>query len=313
MTWKGPRYRRQRLNRSQLVVPGNRASMVAKALRSDADIVLIDLEDSVAPMEKPRARSTIIEILNAVERPEIVVSVRINAADTPYMYRDLVDIVEQAGDRLDLLMVPKVSCSVEVAALDMLVTQIEQARGWSHRIGLELLIETATGIENAMVIATASPRSESLHFGPLDYAASIGVGMRASTADADHPEPDDSMNYPMARIVTVARANGLRAVDGPYADYTDGVGFERAARRARRLGFDGKWAIHPDQIPLANGIMGPAEEDVQMARRIMAALSGVDKPAVAALDGRMIDGASLRHARDVIAQADQIKERNRGR
>ena len=249
-------------------------------------------------------------------------SVRINGLDTHYMYRDVVDVVEQAGERLDLIMIPKVGTASDVYAIDMLVTQIENAKGYSKRIGFEHIIETALGMQNVTEIAAASRRNESLHFGVADYAASTRArttvigGVNRDYAVLTDPDADggrevhwgDMWHYAVARMVVAARANGLRPVDGPFGDFSDPDGFTAAARRAAVLGCEGKWAIHPSQIELANEVMSPSEEEVTRARRILEAMDQAAKEGKGAvsLDGRLIDYASIRQAEVLVQKAQQI-------
>ena len=314
-----------RLNRSQLSVPGTSARFIEKAAASAADVVMLDLEDAVAVGDKAAARKTVIAALNDVDWGERTVSVRINALDTPFMYRDLIEVVEQGGPRLDLIMVPKVNLAADVHVLDVLLSQIEAATGRARPVGLELQIESAQGLQNADAIAAASPRIESLHFGPGDYAASIG----ARTTSIGGPVPDyalladadpsgararhlaDPWHYAMARIVIAARAAGIRPLDGPYGDFRDADGLAWSAARAAALGFDGKWAIHPDQIAPINAAFSPRPDEVERARRILDALksgAAAGRGAVV-LDGRMIDAASIRQAEGLVEKARRIEGR----
>lgn len=311
-----------RLNRSELAVPGSQPKMFEKAAASDVDVIFLDLEDAVAPDEKAQARKNIIEALNDIDWGRKTMSVRINGLDTHYMYRDVVDVVEQAGSRLDLIMVPKVGTASDVYAVDMLLTQIEDAMGFEKRIGLEHIIETALGMQNIHEIAAASKRNESLHFGVADYAAST----RARTTNIGGVNPDysvltdpaddgsrdihwgDMWHYAVARMVVAARANGLRPIDGPFGDFKDADGYRAAARRAAVLGCEGKWAIHPSQIGLANEVMSPSEADITKAKRILEAMAQAEaegKGAVS-LDGRLIDYASIRQAQVLVDKAEQI-------
>ncbi|MHA7774936.1 HpcH/HpaI aldolase/citrate lyase family protein [Roseibium sp. M-1] len=311
-----------RLNRSELAVPGSQPEMFEKAAASAADVIFLDLEDAVAPDEKDQARKNIIQALNDIDWHGKTMSVRINGLDTHYMYRDVVDVVEQAGAHLDLLMIPKVGTAADVYALDMLVTQIETARGYQKRIGFEHIIETALGMQNVHAIASASKRNESLHFGVADYAASTRArttiigGVNPDYAVLTDPAGDgarethwgDMWHYALARMVVAARANGLRPVDGPFGDFKDPDGYRAAARRAAVLGCEGKWAIHPSQIALANEVMSPSDAEVTKAQRIleaMAAAAEAGKGAVS-LDGRLIDYASIRQAEVLVAKAGQI-------
>lgn len=311
-----------RLNRSELAVPGSSPHLFEKASNSAADVILLDLEDAVAPAQKAQARKAVIEALNDVDWGTKTLSVRLNGLDTQFMYRDAVDIVEQGGERLDLLMIPKVGNARDVYALDMLITQIEKAASRRKRLGFELLIETALGMQNLPEIAQASTRNESLHFGVADYAASI----RARTTMIGGPNPDygvltgdvsdpnrdyhwgDMWHYAISRLVVTARAHGLRPIDGPFGDFSDEAGFQAQANRAAVLGCEGKWAIHPKQIAPANACMGASAAEVAKARRILEAMeqAQIEGRGAVSLDGRMIDIASIRQAEALIAKADQL-------
>lgn len=311
-----------RLNRSELAVPGSNAKLFEKAAKSAADVIFLDLEDAVAPDDKPQARKNIIQAIGDVDWGIKTLAVRINGLDTHFMYRDVVDVLEQCSGRLDLIMIPKVGTAADVYAVDMLVTQIEAAMGRKKRIGFELIIETALGMQNIHEIAAASPRNESLHFGVADYAAST----RARTTSIGGANPDyavltdaneggtrdthwgDMWHYAISRMVVAARANGLRAVDGPFGNFSDAEGYRSAARRAAVLGCEGKWAIHPSQVALGNEVFSPSEKDVAQARRIIAAMKEAEaqgKGAVS-LDGRLIDYASIRQAEVLVKKAEEI-------
>ncbi len=301
-----------RLQRSELAVPGSNPTLFDKAAKSNADYVFLDCEDAVAPDDKEQARKNIIAGLRDIDWGHKTISVRINGLDTHYMYRDVVDILEQAGDCVDTILIPKVGTAEDVYAVDMMVTQIETAVGLKNKIGLECLIETALGGANVMAIANASKRLEALHFGVADYAASL----RARTTVIGGLNPDyicagalnDQWHAAQVNMLTACRAYGLRAIDGPFGDFNDADGFREAARRVAALGYEGKWAIHPSQIDLANEVMSPPDAEVTRARQIVTALAEAAKAGkgAAQLDGKMIDLASERMARNVIAQADQI-------
>jgi malyl-CoA/(S)-citramalyl-CoA lyase len=311
-----------RLNRSELAVPGSSPKLFEKAAKSAADVIFLDLEDAVAPDDKPQARKNIIEAINDVDWGNKTLAVRINGLDTHYMYRDVVDVVENAGERIDLIMIPKVGTASDVYAVDMLVTQIEAAKGRKKRIGFELIIETALGMANINEIATASKRNESLHFGVADYAASTkaqttGIGGPnpsygiLTDKDGDKPRDyhwGDMWHYATARMVVAARAAGLRPVDGPFGDFSDPEGFKAHARRAAVLGCEGKWAIHPSQIALANEVFSPSEAEVAKAKRILEAMIQAQKEGrgAVALDGKLIDFASIRQAEVMVKKAEQI-------
>jgi malyl-CoA/(S)-citramalyl-CoA lyase len=315
-----------RLNRSELAVPGSNASFIEKAAQSDADVVFLDLEDAVAPPDKERARKQVIEALQELDWRDKAISVRVNGLDTPYMYRDVVDVMEQAGDRLDLLMIPKVGTAADVYMVDALVNQIEMAKGYRGRVGFELIIETALGMQNVHEIAAASDRNESLHFGVADYAAST----QARTISIGGSQPDyhtltdpssdgsrerhlgDMWHYALARMVVAARANGLRPLDGPFGDHSDPQGYESKAQAAAVLGCEGKWAIHPSQVALANRVFSPSEEETDYARRVLAAMQQAEEEGRGAvsLDGRLIDLASIRQAEVMVRKAQVIEAKS---
>ncbi|MCR9219167.1 MAG: CoA ester lyase [Alphaproteobacteria bacterium] len=314
-----------RLNRSELAVPGSRPEMFEKAAQSDVDVIFLDCEDAVAPDDKEQARRNIIQALNEIDWGTKTLSVRINGLDTHYMYRDVVDILEQGGERLDLIMIPKVGTAADVYAVDMLVTQIEAATKRKKRIGFEHIIETALGMANVDAIAAASPRNESLHFGVADYAASTkarttviggphpnyGVLTDRDEADPDAPRAyhwGDMWHYAISRMVVAARANGLRPIDGPFGDFSDPDGYRAQANRAGVLGCEGKWAIHPSQIALANELFSPSDAEVTKARRILEAMEQAQREGKGAvsLDGRLIDLASIRQAENLVQKADAI-------
>jgi len=311
-----------RTNRCELAVPGSRPELFEKAAKSAADVIFLDLEDAVAPDQKEQARKNIIQALNEVDFGQKTVSLRINGLDTHYMYRDVVDVLEQGGERLDLIMIPKAGTASDIYALDMLVTQIETATRRRKPIGFEMIIETALGMANVEAIAAASTRNESLHFGVADYAASTG----ARTTGIGGPHPDygvltdpsddgsreyhwgDMWHYAIARMVVAARANGLRPIDGPFGDFSDPEGFRAQARRAAVMGCEGKWAIHPSQIALCNDVYSPSEAEVTKARRILDAMEQAQKEGkgAVALDGKLIDIASIKQAQNMVRLAEQL-------
>jgi malyl-CoA/(S)-citramalyl-CoA lyase len=311
-----------RLNRSELAVPGSNPSLFEKAAKSAADVIFLDLEDAVAPDDKVQARKNIIEALRDIDWGAKTMSVRINGLDTHYMYRDVVDVLEQGGERLDLIMIPKAGTAGDIYAVDMLVTQIEAAMGRKKRIGFEMIIETALGMANVDAIAAASKRNESLHFGVADYAAStkarttvIGGPNKLygvlTDQEGDAPREyhwGDMWHYAVARMVVAARANGLRPIDGPFGDFSDADGFRAQANRAAALGCEGKWAIHPSQIALANEVNSPSEAEVTKAKRIIDAMKQATKEGkgAVALDGRLIDIASIKQAEVMVSKAKQI-------
>lgn len=300
---------RVRLQRSELAVPGSRSELFEKAAAGAADYVFLDLEDAVAPPDKERARDNVIAGLLGLNWQEQgkTVSVRINGIDTHYMYRDLIDVVERAGHRIDTILVPKVGVAADVYLVDALLTQIEHAVRIPRRIGIEVLIETALGMSNVEAIAAASPRLEAMHFGVADYAASV----RARTTSIGGLTPDypgDQWHYGISRMVVACRAHGLRAIDGPFGDFKDADGYAAAARRAAALGCEGKWAIHPAQIESANAIFTPSDAEVGRARRILEAIVEAEAQGrgAAQLDGKMIDAASARMAQNIVALAESL-------
>ena len=311
-----------RLNRSELAVPGSNPSLFEKAAKSAVDVIFLDLEDAVAPDDKVQARKNVIEAINDVDWGTKTLSVRINGLDTHYMYRDVVDILEQTKGRLDLIMIPKVGTAADVYAVDMLVTQIEDGMGAKKRIGFEHIIETALGMANVDEIAAASKRNESLHFGVADYAASTkarttviggpnalyGVLTDQEDGKARDYHWGDMWHYAVSRMVVAARANGLRPIDGPFGDFSDPDGFKAQANRAACLGCEGKWAIHPSQIALANEVNSPSEAEVTKAKRILEAMAQAQKEGkgAVALDGRLIDIASIKQAEVMVKKAEQI-------
>ncbi len=312
---------RPRLQRSELAVPGSNTALFEKAAASAADIVFLDVEDAVAPDDKEQARRNIVQGLNDLDWGAKTMMVRINGLDTHYMYRDVIDIVE-ACPRLDMILIPKAGTAADVYAIDMLVTQIEAAKRREKRLGFEVLIETALGMANVEAIAQSSRRLEAMSFGVADYAAST----RARTTVIGGVNPDygvltdrdgsnhrdfhwaDPWHFAQSRMMVACRAYGLRPIDGPFGDFDDPDGFRAAARRAAVLGFEGKWAIHPSQIALANEVFSPAEAEISRARKILEAMAQAAREGRGAvsLDGRLIDIASIRMAEALIAKADQI-------
>ena len=311
-----------RLHRSELAVPGTNISLFEKAAKSAADIIFLDCEDAVAPDDKEKARKNIIQGLNEINWGTKIMMVRINGLDTQYMYRDVVDIVEGCA-RLDMILIPKVGVPADVYAVDMMVTQIESAKKRSKRIGFEVLIETALGMANVEAIAQSSKRLEAMSFGVADYAASTRArttvigGVNKDSGVLTDKDANGNRQYfwtdpwhaAQTRMMVACRAYGLRPIDGPFGDFNDPDGFIAAANRAAVLGYEGKWAIHPSQIELANKVFTPSEAEVTKARRIMEAMAQAAKEGKGAvsLDGRLIDIASIRMAEALIKKAEAIR------
>ena len=276
-----------RINRSQLFVPGSKPDLFEKASASNADIICLDLEDAVAPQDKEQAKENVIKALNNHDFGKKTISVRINGLDTHYCYRDVVDLMENGGERLDLIMIPKVGVPEDVYAIDMLVTQIE-----------------------------------SLHFGYADYAAS--VRMRTTNIGGSNQDYsiltdeidgerkthwNDMWHYPISKMTTIGRAHGVRIIDGPFGDFSDPDGFKSHARRTAILGCEGKWAIHPSQVDLANEVFTLPEKEVQKARDILEAMKKAQESGAGAatLNGKLIDAASIRQAEQIIEQTKLIE------
>ncbi len=302
----------QRVQRCELAVPGSNPGMFEKALNSGVDFIFLDLEDAVAPDDKLQARKNVIEAINDLdwEGHGITVSVRINGLDTQYMVRDVVDLMEQCGEKLKTILIPKVGVYADVYMVEAMVNQLEMQQGLKNRIGIECLIETALGMANVEDIAKQGAlggRLEALHFGVADYAASN----RARTVNIGGLNPDypaDQWHFALSRMIVACRAYGLRPIDGPFGDIKDPEGYKLAAKRGAALGCEGKWAIHPSQIELANEVFTPPAEEVEKARRILDALkeAAAQGKGAASLDGRLIDAASEKMANNIVKTAETI-------
>src|SRR3954447_20527985 len=293
-----------RSRRTCHAVPGSSERFIAKAVGLDADEIFLDLEDAVAPGEKEAARARVIEALNALDFGGKTVVVRVNGTDTPHYYKDLIGVVEGAGARLDAVMLPKVRTPGDVEMTDKLLTQIELARGLeAGRIGIEAQIEDATGLLACEAIAAASPRMETLIFGPGDYSASVGIPITTIGAAPDG-YPGDHLNHVYSRLVVAARAAGIQAIDGPYGRVGDEEGLRARARLARALGLDGKWTIHPGQIAVVNEVFSPEREEWERAEAMLAAYEDAYRAGrgAAVFEGEMIDEANRKMA-DRIAQS----------
>lgn len=305
-----------RPNRCQLFGPGSRPAIFAKMAGSAADVVNLDLEDSVAPGDKDAARGNVIAATHEIDWGGKQLSVRINGLDTPWWYRDVVDLVEQAGERLDAVMIPKVGCAADVYAVDALVTSVERAKGRRKPLALEVIIESAAGITHVGEIAAASPRLQAMSLGAADFAASMGMQTTGigGTQENYYMLHDgarywaDPWHWVQAAIVAACRTHGVLPVDGPFGDFSDDEGFRAQARRAAVLGMVGKWAIHPRQVALANEVFTPSADAVAEARAILAAMAAAKArgEGAAVYRGRLVDIASIRQAEGIVRQAEMI-------
>jgi malyl-CoA/(S)-citramalyl-CoA lyase len=316
------------LYRSKLFLPGSQIKFFEKAAKGPADVVCLDLEDAVAPADKVQARTNVVRALNEVDFGDKIVTVRVNGLDTHLAYRDIIDLVELGGERLDAIMIPKVGVAADLYAVDMLITQASKAVGRKKRIKLEVILETALGMTNIDAICGASKRLESVHFGSADYAASAGMRttnigggnadyVMLTDADAAGERArhwNDLWHYPLIRMVAAARAHGITPIDGPFGDYNDPDGFRAQANRTAILGCEGKWAIHPNQVPLANEVFTPPAAEVEKARAILAAMKEAQGSGAGAATykGVLIDAASIRQAEVIVKQSEVIAARTVG-
>jgi citrate lyase subunit beta/citryl-CoA lyase len=299
-----------RLRRSELSTPGSSDKMLAKAAASAADLVFLDLEDSVAPGEKQTARARIAEALNTLDWGDKARAIRINGVNTPWGYRDLIEVVQAAGAMIDLIIVPKVKAPRDIWFVETLLDQLETELGLDHRIGIEALIEETEALARVEEIAGCSDRLEALILGVGDLSASQGIRTGHIGDSADH-YPGDMWHYARNRMIVAARANGLDAVDGPYANFHNPDGYLREAGWAATLGCVGKWAIHPSQIELANEVFAPTTEEVTRARRAIEAVAAAEAGGTgsANLDGVMVDAATARIFQVTLARAALIENR----
>ncbi|WP_324751911.1 L-malyl-CoA/beta-methylmalyl-CoA lyase [Roseovarius sp. Pro17] len=305
-----------RPNRCQLFGPGSNAKLFEKMAASAADVINIDLEDSVGPNDKDLARKQTIEAINSVDWGKKYLSVRINGLDTGWWYRDVVDLLEQAGDRLDQIMIPKVGCAADIYAVDALVTAVERAKGRTKPITFEVIIESAAGIAHVEEIAAASPRLQAMSLGAADFAASMGMATTGIGGTQENyymlhdgtKHWSDPWHWAQAAIVAACRTHGLLPVDGPFGDFSDEEGFRAQALRSATLGMVGKWAIHPKQIALANEIFTPSDAAVTEAREILAAMetAKANGEGATVYKGRLVDIASIKQAEVIVRQSEMI-------
>lgn len=305
-----------RPNRCQLFGPGSRPAIFAKMAASAADVINLDLEDSVAPSDKDIARANVIEAISGVDWGHKTLSVRINGLDTPWWYRDVVDLLEKGGERLDLIMIPKVGCAEDLYAVDALVTAVERAMGRTKPIGFEVIIESAAGISHVEEIAKGSPRLQAMSLGAADFAASMGMQTTGIGGTQENyymlregaKHWSDPWHWAQAAIVAACRTHGILPVDGPFGDFSDDEGFRAQALRSATLGMVGKWAIHPKQVTLANEVFTPSDAAVAEAREILAAMDAAKARGEGATvyKGRLVDIASIKQAEVIVRQAELI-------
>ncbi len=290
-----------KLRRTVLSVPGHVEKMHDKALNSGSDAIMLDLEDSVPADNKTDARGRIIQSLLSRDWSRKTVLYRMNGLDTSFGYRDLLEVVEAAGPVIDAIVVPKINHPGDVHFVSRMLDGIELNKGWTRRIGIEASIETAIGLEAVSEIARASDRIQTLVFGVADYSASIGARLVSISGHGEKEAeiyPGHRWHFAMSRMVMVAKANGLQAIDAPFGNFKDPEGLKQGAAMACALGYDGKWAIHPDQIDIINQTFSPSPEDIERARKVLdahyqATLKGLGAVAV---EGRMVDQATVRLA-----------------
>ena len=306
-----------RPNRCQLFGPGSRPELFEKMAASAADVINLDLEDSVAPADKDKARANIIAATHDIDWGNKYLSVRINGLDTPYWYKDVVELLEKGSERLDQIMIPMVGEAADIYAVDALVTAIERLQGRTKKITFEVIIETAKGLAHVEEIAAASPRLQAVSLGYADFAASMGM---ATTGIGGTQENyymihegqtyySDPWNYVVSAIVAACRAKGVLPVDGPFGNFSDDDAYVAHAKRVATLGMVGKWAIHPKQVKLANEVFTPSAEAVAEAREILAAMEEAKANGLGATTykGKLIDIASMKQAEVIVRMAELVK------
>ena len=297
--------------RSNLSVPGHVVKMHPKAAECSADVVMLDLEDSVPVDQKQKARAQVIQTLHEFDWSQKTVTVRINSLDTPFGYRDLLEVAEGAGKIIDAIVIPKVNSISDIHFANHLLNGIEMANNLDKSIGLEASIETAEGLLNAASIAASSPRIQTLVFGIADYSASVGARLVSISGHGEKEEdlyPGHRWHYPLSQMVMSAKAHGAMAIDAPYGNFKDAAGLRKAAVMSCALGCDGKWAIHPAQIEVINEVFTPAAEEIVLAQKVLAAneeARSSGKGAIA-VEGRMVDQATVRMAQQLCAQARHL-------
>jgi citrate lyase subunit beta / citryl-CoA lyase len=296
----------ERPRRVQLAVPGSSEKMIVKAAASRADHIFLDLEDAVAPNAKDSARRLVVDALRSMDWGKKVRSVRVNDLGTPWFLDDITAVVEQASDFVDTIMLPKVACPQDIQFVDKLLTLLELRHGVQRRIGIEILIEEVPGLMNVDAICAASDRLEAAILGVGDYSASQRIDRRAINGHPDYA--GDLWHYARFKLVVACRANGMQAIDGPFVNLKDLDGYRRQAREASLMGFDGKWALHPDQIEVALDEFTPSQEEILFARDVVAAFEQRKKEGVGAFshNGLMVDVGLVRMLNNVLLKADLV-------
>ncbi|GAB6161096.1 CoA ester lyase [Desulfothermus naphthae] len=299
------------LQRSTISVPSNREKMLIKSMGLNADFIMYDLEDSVSLEEKDKARRMLIDFLSSEDLQDKVISYRINEVESPFAYKDVIEVIENVGNKIQSVVIPKVESERHIIWIDVLLTQIEESIGLNKKIEIEPSIETAKGILNIKEIVNASERIRSLVFGIADYTVSLGMFFKGFSGHGEEEEfyPGHRFHYPMSVIAVAAKAKGVLAIDAPYGNFKDLEGLKRSCLISKYLGFDGKWAIHPSQIEIINKVYSPDEEDIQRCKKIVNTYEESIKTGKgsASIDGRMIDGATYRLAKSILDKAHKIK------
>ncbi len=297
--------------RSNLSVPGHVEKMHGKAAASNADVIMLDLEDSVPIDEKDKARAQVIQSLTDLDWTKKTVTVRINSLDTPFAYRDLLEVVENAGHVLDAIVIPKVNTPGDISFADRMLDGIEMNKNLTSSIGIEASIETAEGLLKAADIAKASGRTKTFVFGIADYSASVGARLVSISGHGEKEEelyPGHRWHFTLSRMVMVAKANGCLAIDAPYGNFKDLEGLRRSTVMSCALGCDGKWAIHPGQIDIINEVFTPSQEDIDLAAKVLDAnkAAAAEGRGAVAVEGRMVDQATVRMAKQLWDQANYL-------
>ncbi|MFL5761048.1 MAG: HpcH/HpaI aldolase/citrate lyase family protein [Thermomicrobiales bacterium] len=290
--------------RSELSVPASNWKMIEKALASDADIAFLDLEDSVAPSEKPPARRNVVRAMRELDWRGKPRAFRVNGLGTPHFYRDIVEVFDDVQGNIDFVILPKAESTTDIAKISTVLRKLETEAGLEQKLGIEVQIESAKGLLNAAAIAAANPRINAITFGPGDYSASVGMPSVSIGArdEWDEAYGADRWHFAMQTVLVAGRAAGVSVIDGPFADFRDAEGFRTSCRRARSLGFDGKWCIHPGQIAVANEVFSPTVEEITWATDVVSAYETAKRKGegAVAVGNTMIDAASVRMAKRIV-------------